>query len=303
MNVNGAALSAIFLNLSKVYNDTFKEVTTSYQKIAMTVPSSGKYVDYRWLANFPKMERWVAKKVIKKLVEHQYTIVNEKFAATVEVDRDDIEDDQLGIYKPQAESAAWSAKQLPDELVYEAFNKAFTASCYDGKPFISVNHPIGAKTSFSNKGDKKLSIESLAKAQASFGAARTTMMSIKDDQGRPLNVKPNLLVVPVALGDIARALMTVSQLEDGKPNPYKGVCEVLEEARLTNDSAWFLMDTTKPIKPFVYQERKKPTFVQMTNPDSPNVFMEGVFYFGAEARAAAGYGHPHLIWGSTGTVA
>ena len=45
MNVNGAALSAIFLNLSKVYNDTFKEVPTSYQKIAMTVPSSGKYVD------------------------------------------------------------------------------------------------------------------------------------------------------------------------------------------------------------------------------------------------------------------
>ena len=31
--------------------------------------------------------------------------------------------------------------------------------------------------------------------------------------------------------------------------------------------------------------------------------MEGVFYFGAEARASAGYGHPHLIWGSTGTVA
>ena len=120
MNVNGAALSAIFLNLSKVYNDTFKEVTTSYQKIAMTVPSSGKYVDYRWLANFPKMERWVAKKVIKKLVEYQYTIVNEKFAATVEVDRDDIEDDQLGIYKPQAESAAWSAKQLPEELIYDA---------------------------------------------------------------------------------------------------------------------------------------------------------------------------------------
>jgi hypothetical protein len=32
MNVNAAALSAIFLNLSTAYNNTFKDVTTSYQK-------------------------------------------------------------------------------------------------------------------------------------------------------------------------------------------------------------------------------------------------------------------------------
>lgn len=303
MNVNAAALSAIFLNLSTAYNNTFKDVTTSYQKIAMTVPSTSKFMDYRWLGNFPKMERWVGKKVISKLADYNYVVVNENFAATIEVSRDDIEDDELGIYKPQAESAAWSAKQLPDELVWEAINKAFTAKCYDGKPFIATNHPVGEKESFSNKGTKKLSIESLAKAQGSFGAARTQMMSLKDDKGRPLNVKPNLLVVPVALGDTARALMTVDRLEDGKPNPYKGVCEVHEEPRLTNDDAWFLMDVTKPIKPTIYQERKKPTFVQMTNQDSPNVFMEGVYYFGAEARGAVGYGHPQLIYGSNGTVA
>lgn len=62
------------------------------------------------------------------------------------------------------------------------------------------------------------------------------MMQFKDDEGRPLNVKPNILLVPVALGDTARALMTVDRLEDGKPNPYKGVCEVVEEPRLTSDS-------------------------------------------------------------------
>lgn len=301
MKVNAAALSAIFMTMSTVYNKTFAEVETTYQKIALTVPSSGAYQDYHWLANFPQMKRWVGAKQVSKLSEYKYTIVNEDFAATVEVRRNDIEDDQLGIYKPQAESAAWSAKQLPDELIYELVNKSFTEKCYDGKAFISDAHPVG-KGVVSNKGKKKLSIESLAKAQASFGAGRTAMMKFKDDEGRPLNAKPSVLLVPVALGDTARALMTVDRLEDGKPNPYKGVCEVVEEPRLTNDDAWFLLDCNKPMKPFVYQERKKPQFVQQTNMDSDDVFNRAVYKFGAEARAAAGFGHWQLAYGSDGTV-
>ncbi len=212
MNVNGANLNAIFLNLSKVFNQTFNEVEVEYPAIAMVVPSNGAYVDYRWLANFPQMKEWIGKKHITKLAEYDYVIRNKDYAATIEVRRNDIEDDQMGIYKPQAESAAWSAKQHPDELVFEAVNKAFTAKCYDGQPMISGSHKVG-KLTFSNKGTKKLSIASLAAAQASYGVARTTMMKFKDESGRPLNVKPNILLVPPAQEDVANALMTVDRLK------------------------------------------------------------------------------------------
>ncbi|MDX8223398.1 Mu-like prophage major head subunit gpT family protein [Acinetobacter pittii] len=302
MNVNGANLNAIFLNLSKVFNQTFNEVEVEYPAIAMVVPSNGAYVDYRWLANFPQMKEWIGKKHITKLAEYDYVIRNKDYAATIEVRRNDIEDDQMGIYKPQAESAAWSAKQHPDELVFEAVNKAFTAKCYDGQPMISGSHKVG-KLTFSNKGTKKLSIASLAAAQASYGVARTTMMKFKDESGRPLNVKPNILLVPPAQEDVANALMTVDRLEDGKPNPYKGTAKVQVSTRLTDDDAWFLLDNTKPVKPFVYQVRKKPVFVSQTNMESPSVFMEGVFFFGAEARGAAGYGFWQTIYGSTGKQA
>ncbi len=302
MNVNGANLNAIFLNLSKVFNQTFNEVEVEYPAIAMVVPSNGAYVDYRWLANFPQMKEWIGKKHITKLAEYDYVIRNKDYAATIEVRRNDIEDDQMGIYKPQAESAAWSAKQHPDELVFEAVNKAFTAKCYDGQPMISGSHKVG-KLTFSNKGTKKLSIASLAAAQASYGVARTTLMKFKDESGRPLNVKPNILLVPPAQEDVANALMTVDRLEDGKPNPYKGTAKVQVSTRLTDDDAWFLLDNTKPVKPFVYQVRKKPVFVSQTNMESPSVFMEGVFFFGAEARGAAGYGFWQTIYGSTGKEA
>ncbi|MFP4899594.1 Mu-like prophage major head subunit gpT family protein, partial [Paraburkholderia sp. BR14261] len=92
------------------------------------------------------------------------------------------------------------------------------------------------------------------------------------------------------------------RLNDGMPNPYKGTATVVCDARLTSDTAWFLLDTTKPVRPFIYQERKAPVFVQQTDPEAEDVFMRKKFKFGAEARAAGGYGFWQLAYGSDGTA-
>lgn len=75
------------------------------------------------------------------------------------------------------------------------------------------------------------------------------------------------------------------------------------DARIKSDTAWFLLDTSKPVKPFIYQPRKKPEFVQQISLDAPDVFNLKKYKFGAEARAAAGYGFWQLSFGSTGTGA
>lgn len=302
MLVNGQNLKQIFINLKVIFNNAFTAAQSQWQEIAMLVTSTGKQNDYAWLSRFPRMQRWIGEKAVKSLESYQYTIVNDDWEATVEVDRNDIEDDQLGIYRPQAQMAGESAKQLPDELVFGAVNAGFSATCFDGQYFFDTDHPVAGK-SVSNLGTKKLSISSLAAAQASYGAARTAMKKFKDDEGRSLKVSPNVLLVPVALEDTANALMTVDRLEDGKVNPYKNTAKVVASADLADDNAWFLLDTTKPIKPFIYQERKKPVFVQQTDPEADDVFNRRKFKFGAEARAAAGYGFWQLAFASTGTEA
>jgi len=55
-----------------------------------------------------------------------------------------------------------------------------------------------------------------------------------------------------------------------------------------------------PVKPFVYQERKAPVFVEQTDPQADDVFNRKKFKFGAEARAAGGYAFWQMSWGSTG---
>ena len=306
MLVNRENVNALFISLKTTFNNAFSAAPSVWEKIAMKVVSTTGQNDYAWLSKFPKMRKWIGAKNVKALEASKYTIVNDDFEATVEVDRNDIEDDNLGIYGPQAQMAGESAKQLPDEIVIDLVNNAMAAKCYDSQYFIDTDHPVrqadGTTASVSNKGTKKLSVATQAAASESFGAARIAMRTFKDDEGRPLNVQPNILLVPPALGDIARALMSNDRLEDGKPNPYKGTAEVVEDARLTSDNAWFLLDCTRPVKPFVYQERKAPVFVQQTEPQSDGVFHQKKLLFGAEARAAGGYGFWQLAYGSDGSV-
>jgi phage major head subunit gpT-like protein len=301
MLINKASLEGLFISLKTTFNKAFTTTASTWQKIAMKVPSTTGQEDYAWLANFPKMRKWIGDKMVKALEGFKYSIVNDDWEATVEVDRNHIEDDVLGIYAPQAQMAGWSAAQLPDEIVYDLVNNGFTNKCFDDKTFFATDHKVG-KSSVSNKGTKALSAATLALAQGSYGAARTAMKKFADEDGRPLNITPNILLVPPALGDTARLLMTVDKLEDGKSNPYKGTAEVVEDARLTSDTAWFLLDITKPVKPFIYQERKAPVFVSQTNPEADDVFTRKKFKFGAEARAAGGYGFWQLAYGSLGTA-
>lgn len=311
MNFNGQnaqqVLRALFTNLSKVYQGAFDTAAPDWDQVATLVPSNSKTNDYAWMQKFPRMKEWVGEKTLKKLSGHTYSLTNRDFEATVEVDRNDIEDDNLGIYAPMAQSAGESAKLWPDDLVFTCLTEGFSKKCYDGVSFYSASHKVigsDKKTrTESNLLVAPLSIATLADAQASFGAARTLLRGRKDEDGRPLKLMPSLLVVPPALEDIATALMTVDRLEDGKPNPYKGAAKVLVSAWLLTDTEWHLLDTTRVIKPIVFQQRKKPTFVQQTDQQSDSVFMHKSFRFGAEARGEAGYGLWQLAVGSTGAGA
>ena len=301
MIVNRANLEELFFNLKKTYDRSWEDTNNQWMDVATLIQSSTGENRYKWLSNFPRMREWIDEKSIKAFEGASYSIVNRDWEATVEVDRNDIMDDNLGIYAPQARMAGYSAKRFPDEIVFSLINNGFNQKGYDGKNFFATDHQVGGRD-VSNMGTKALAIDTLANARASFGAARTAMLKQLDEEDRPIGVMPNLLVVPPALVDTAMGLMTSERLEDGKVNIYKGAAKVLMSAWLTSDTAWFLLDTMKPIKPFIYQERTKPMFVQQTDMDSDSVFLRKKYRFGVECRANGGYGWWQMAWASNGTT-
>jgi phage major head subunit gpT-like protein len=250
------------------------------------------------------MRKWIGDKVIRALSAFKYTVVNDDWEATVEVDRNDIEDDNLGIYSPMAQDAGFSAKQFPDEIDSDLKNNAFARNCYDGQYFYDTDHPVtnanGISAPVSNKGTAALSAASFAAATASYGAARTAIMNFTDDEGRKLCLIPDLLEVPPSLESTAKIICESDRLFDESPNPFKGTASVQVNPRLTSSTAWFLHVTNQPIKPFIYQERKAPVFVSQTDMNAADVFLRHKYKFGVEARAAGGYGLWQMSWGSTG---
>lgn len=65
-----------------------------------------------------------------------------------------------------------------------------------------------------------------------FEAAYANMCSVKGDNGKPLGVKPTILVVPPALRAKAHAIVTADKLANGQDNPNKNLVEVLDTAWL-----------------------------------------------------------------------
>lgn len=60
-----------------------------------------------------------------------------------------------------------------------------------------------------------------------FKNARAAMASLKGDQGRPLNIVPNLLVVPPELEDAAEEILKVKRTVGGKDNVHYGKADIL----------------------------------------------------------------------------
>ena len=297
MLVNKQSIQQVFRSLNTLFNKAFDKAESSWDKTAMLVNSTTTTEDYAWLGTFPSLKEWVDEKTVKSLAAHDYSIKNKNWEATVAVRRDDIEDDNLGLYGPMAQDAGESGRVWPDRLVSQLKFGAFTGFCYDGQYFYDTDHPVGGGV-VSNKLTAPLSNATLAAAKACYGAARTMIMSLKDEQGDPMGLMPGLLEVPPALETEARMLLENDKLADDTPNPYKGTAELLVNPWLKSDKQWFLHVVNRPLKPFIFQQRKAPVFVQQTDMENDDVFNRGIYKFGAEARGNVGYGLWQLSVGS-----
>ncbi|MCI8503663.1 MAG: head protein [Hungatella sp.] len=294
MIINAGNLRALNTSYSTAYNKGFNSVEPTYQRIASRIPSTSKIQEYNWLGQFPQLREWIGDREIQNLSAYKYQIENLHFEMTVGVDRDEIEDDQYGIYTLNMENMGVQARKHPDKLVYKLLMGGFANLCYDGKPFFSEEHKCGGAI-YSNVTNEKLCADSYMKA-------RTAMMGLCGDKGDSLNLVPDLLVVSPAYEMEARKILKADQI-DGSTNVLKDTADLLVSTELAaNKDYWFLMDTKQFLKPLIFQERKPYKFVNLNRETDQNVFMQNKFLYGADGRCNAGYGFWQMAYGSTGTA-
>lgn len=81
-------------------------------------------------------------------------------------------------------------------------------------------------------------------------------------------------------------------------DPATGREESVSNMQAGAGAPWFLLDTTKALKPFILQVRKKPEFTNLEDPNNPHTFMKNEFVYGAYARYGTGFGFWQMAFGS-----
>lgn len=222
MQINHSNLAILNQAFSGAFRGALNDATPSWDQAATLVPSTTSENKYAWLGKITRFREWIGERQIQSLVQHDYAIKNKTFENTVEVGRDEIEDDQYGVYTPVIQQLGQDAALHPDELVFDLLNKAFSTVCYDGQYFFDTDHPVGAPGS----------------------------------------------------------QVSVSNFQGGSGTP------------------WFLLDTTKVIKPVLYQKRRDYAFTAKTSLTDENVFNRNTFVWGSDGRGNAGLGLWQLAYAS-----
>ena len=65
---------------------------------------------------------------------------------------------------------------------------------------------------------------------------------------------------------------------------------------------WYLLDTTRSLKPLIFQRRREPKLVRLDEDRDANVFMRGEYLYGVDARGAAGFGFWQMAYKSGATL-
>jgi phage major head subunit gpT-like protein len=219
MIINAEALARVYTAFTAVFNNAFRETETWHEQVAMTVPATTRIVDYKFLLDFPMVREWIGDRQISSLEPKAYQVETKDWEATVELDRNDIEDDQLGLFNPIVAALAQEAKKHPEKLVAELLKNGATTPCYDGENFFDTDHPVGSGNA------------------ANYDAGAST--------------------------------------------------------------AWYLLDTSRAFRPFIFQLRRGVQLVRMDRPEDEPVFLRKKFRYGVDYRGAAAYGLWQLAYCST----
>ncbi len=146
-----AYMQAVNKGFSTIFNNALEGGNKDYEKFAMVTNANSLVVEYQFLASLPKMREWIGDRQFSKLKGQGYTITKKDWESSIEVPRDVITYDNLGIIRPQIEMLAYEVQNHYNDLIFTLLEQNQT--CFDGKAFFANDHDIGG-VSFSNLGEK-----------------------------------------------------------------------------------------------------------------------------------------------------
>ena len=263
-----------------------------YKTLCIEVPSTKAQETYAWLGQLPKMREWLSERTILGLSEHSFSIINKDFESTIRVDRNALEDEQYGQFKVLAGLMGQEARRYYDEYLMGVIEANGLA--YDGQNFFDTDHSEGVSGSQSNApaAASGYVVDTAAHFVDVLNLVTSAMAQFKGDNGKHFGAKVTHVLVPTSLEWLAREAFDPTYRGTGTTTASdmgKGRVQILVSEFLTNNatpskSKVYWLDLSKPVKPFIFQNRKNPEFVALDKTDSYENFMSKGILYGVDDR-------------------
>jgi len=290
-----ARTTAKLRGLTAKFDNRIKAFPSFYPRLCTQVTSTGADERYAILGNVQGVREWIGDREFGELRASDWTLANKTWEVSQKIEREDIEDDRLGMYVPVLEQLAIRAMSHPDELLFSLINAAESTACFDGQYFFDTDHAWGDSGSQSN--DLSATAASgttptVAEFKTAYNAARQALFGFKDDRGKRMNgmiyraMSDITLLVPPALEQIALDALTVVLNATGGTNVVVDKPTIIVSPEMSSSAKFDIYVTNMPLKPYIFQARK-PLRRQMKG--TTDIEYKDVKFM-TEARYNLGYG-------------
>lgn len=288
MNITQATLNAITSNINTSFKKALGKVENNLKGVLYDEQNTTASMEViKSLDGFGLMKEFKSERR-PGIVGSVITIAKPvKFERTIDIPREDIEDDNIGYVPAMVNTVAVASERTPLYQTVDALMKGFTTNMNDGKPFFDTSRG---------------NLQTGALTAANLEAARTKLANQKDAEDNPLGFIADTLIVGVNNQSAAEKIINAQQI-DGTSNVLYHSLTLVVSPYITDDS-WYVLDSKEGVYPMVLVMRVKPDkVVAKDDENSDKAFDRDVFSWGTRGRFVPAYHNPKLIVGSAGASA
>jgi len=282
--------------LRSEFFDSLQAAPTIYQDVTTRIASSRDKESYSFLGSVPPLREFGTGRLARGMFSEKYDVVNAKYESTLEVDRDELDDDQTGQIRIRVRELAERAVQHKDSLVAALLTSGHLTgfNSYDGVPFFSATHASGKSGTQDNDITSiaaTITAPTVAEVRTAIAAAIAQMLGFKDDQGEPMNNAATGLLAIVPPATYLTFLEALSAtIVASTSNVLANAARVIAFPRTSTASVFYLLKTDVSVRPLIFQDRSPIEFVALEQ-TSDTGFLREKFLYGVRARYAMTYGY------------
>jgi phage major head subunit gpT-like protein len=310
---------------------TANSVTEAWNsKISRVYPVQGEQWVEAWIEMLPKYREWLGARQTQNVKPRTFLVPVKNWELTVELDQFRLEDSTAqqaqSYYAPTVSFMGLQAKKLWDYQLRDLIEAsgAYTGSASwqlgpDGLTFWNTAHLIdtynAALGTYSNDytGNSGTAVSPGGPFTTNgFNTLWEDMALRKNESGEKFGIQPNLSMFPIQLKAAAQTILqsqfyappAMGTLGTGSnanaafvgalDNPLRGWTDLMINPDLTSATAWYMLLTTAPVKPFSILLRTAPDLVPRISPNDPVVFNMHKYLYGSHARGTPTWGLPWL---------